>query len=84
MTLPRDLSGDELVRLLRRNYGYRVIRQRGSHLRLASNFRGTEHRASVPRHRELNVGTLSGIISDVAEYLGLTSTEVRRALFDDT
>ena len=38
MTLPRDLSGDELVRLLRRNYGYRVIRQRGSHLRLASIF----------------------------------------------
>ena len=67
MTLPRDLSGDELVTLLRRNYGYRVIRQRGSHLRLASNFLGMEHRVSVPRHRQLNVGTLSGIISDVAE-----------------
>ena len=42
MTLPRDLSGDELARLLRRNYGYRAIRQRGSHLRLASsaNFAG--------------------------------------------
>ncbi len=39
MTLLRDISGDELVRLLRRNYGYRLIRQRGSHLRLASNVR---------------------------------------------
>ena len=43
MTLPRDLSGDELVGLLRRHYGYRIIRQRGSHARLASNFRGAEH-----------------------------------------
>ena len=82
MTLPRDLSDDELVRLLRRNYGYRVIRQWGSHMRLASEFRGTEHRVSVPSHRQLNVGTLSGIISDVAEYLGLTSAEVRRTLFN--
>ena len=84
MTLPRDLSGDALVSLLRRHYNYRVIRQRGSHMRLASTLRGGEHRVTVPRHRQLEVGTLSGIISDVASYVGLTSNEVRRALFDHT
>ena len=84
MTLPRDLSGDGLVALLRRYYDYRVIRQRGSHMRLASTLHGTEHRVTVPRHRQLDVGTLGGVISDVAGYVGLTSNEVRRALFGDT
>ena len=84
MTLPRDISGDVLVSLLRRHYDYRVIRQRGSHMRLASTLRGPRHRVTVPRHRQLDAGTLSGIISDVAAYLGLTSDEVRRALFGDT
>ena len=81
MTLPRDLSGDDLVGLLRRHYGYRVIRQRGSHMRLASVLRGDEHRVTVPRHRQLSVGTLSGIISDVSDYLSMTPTQVRRDLF---
>ena len=31
--MPRDMSGDELIRLLRRHFGYRVVRQRGSHMR---------------------------------------------------
>ena len=81
MTLPHDLSGERLVMLLRRHYGYRVIRQRGSHMRLASTVRGSEHRVTVPRHRELSVGTLSGIVSDVAEYFDLNPNEVRRVLF---
>ena len=32
MRLPRDLSGDEIVRLLSRSYGYRLQRSRGSHM----------------------------------------------------
>ncbi|MCY4556547.1 MAG: type II toxin-antitoxin system HicA family toxin [Chloroflexi bacterium] len=81
MTLPRDLSGDDLVGLLRHHYGYRVIRQRGSHIRSASVLHGDERRATVPRHRKLSVGTLSGIISDVSDYLSMTPTQVRRELF---
>ncbi len=52
-------------------------------MRLASTLRGGEHRVTVPRYRQLEVGTLSGIISDVASYVGLTSNEVRWALFGD-
>ena len=78
MRLPRDLSGDDLAGLL---YGYRLIRQRGSHIRLTTTVQGTEHSVTIPRHRQVNVGTLSSIVSDVAEYLGLTQYEVRRALF---
>lgn len=83
MSLPRDISGDELANMLRRHYGYQVIRQRGSHMRLESTLRGTEHRVTVPRHREVSIGTLSGIIYDVAGYVGLTPAAVRRELFSN-
>ena len=61
MMLPRNMSGDELVGLLRRHYGYRVVRQRSSHMRLATNVRGREHQVSVPRHSALKVGTLQSV-----------------------
>ena len=68
MTLPRDLSGDQLVRLLRR-CGYEVTRQSSSHIRLSSRRMGREHHITVPDHRDLRVGTLSAILTDVAGYL---------------
>ena len=81
MKLPRDLSGDELVRLLRRGYGYQLTRQRGSHMRLTTTVRGMEHHVAIPNHRQLHAGTLNSILSDVAEYLGITPSEIRRELF---
>lgn len=81
MTLPRDLSGDDLARLLHRHYGYRLVRQNGSHMTLRTNFRGEEHNIAIPRHRKVRVGTLGSILSDVAEYLGVPRNEVRNELF---
>ena len=81
MKLPRDLSGNELVRLLRRHYGYDFTRQRGSHVRLTTSVLGTEHHVTVPRHENLHAGTLASILSDVAEYLEITPDEVRQRLF---
>jgi predicted RNA binding protein YcfA (HicA-like mRNA interferase family) len=69
MRLPRDLSGDQLAVLLRR-YGYEVTRQTGSHMRLTTTQEG-EHHVTIPRHGSLRVGTLSAILSDVAEHLGI-------------
>ena len=50
-------------------------------MRLATVLHGDEHRVTVPRHKQLSVGTLSGIISDVSDYLSMTPTQVRRDLF---
>ena len=81
MKLPRDLSGNELARLLHRHYGHDLTRQRGSQMRLTTSVVGTEHHVTVPRHEDLHAGTLASILSDVAEYLGMTSDEVRQRLF---
>ncbi|MGA2424155.1 MAG: type II toxin-antitoxin system HicA family toxin [Terriglobales bacterium] len=63
MRLPRDLSGHELIRLLRR-YGYEQTRQVGSHIRLQSSLRGHPHNLTVPDHGSLRLGTLSAILSE--------------------
>ncbi len=80
--LPRDMPGDELVRLLRRRYGYRMVRQRGSHMRLVTNIKGPEHHVSVPRHNLLKVGTLHSVLSRVAAYLEIDQGELRQDLFE--
>ena len=68
MKLPRDVSGPQLAKLLRR-HGYEITRQTGSHLRLTSNIKGTEHHITIPAHDSLKVGTLSAILADVAAYV---------------
>lgn len=50
-------SGAEVIRALER-LGFRVVRQRGSHVMLRKGMAG----CVVPLHRELKRGTLSGIL----------------------
>ena len=82
MRLPRDVSGDELAKLLKR-YSYEISRQTGSHMRLTSTYRGDEHHITIPRHTSLRVGTLSSILSDVADYLGIEKAQLVETLFGD-
>ena len=80
MKLPRDLGGEELAVLLRR-YGYQVTRQTGSHLRLTT-LKGGEHHVTIPRHKPLRVGTLSVILKDVAQHLGMEREMLVRSLLE--
>ena len=80
MRLPRNLTGRELATLLRRHFGYEVVRQTGSHLRLATSISG-EHRVTVPAGGPLRVGTLAAILSDVAEHQRMTRADLEVRLF---
>ena len=79
MKLPRDLTGKQLLQALA-VYGYAVTRQSGSHIR-ATTMQGGEHHVTVPDHRPLRVGTLAGILGDVATHLGLAREDLARRLF---
>ena len=79
MKLPRDISGTELVDLLTR-YGYSVTRQTGSHLRLTTKI-GGEHHLTIPAHSALRVGTLSAILSEVAQHLKQDKSDLIRELW---
>lgn len=64
MKLPRDLTGDELLRGLRR-IGYTFDRQVGSHM-IAKCVSPRPHSVTVPNHKPLKVGTLSSILHEIA------------------
>jgi predicted RNA binding protein YcfA (HicA-like mRNA interferase family) len=66
--LPRNVGGEDLAKRLRK-YGYQVVRQTGSHMQLVSTAKGEPHRITIPRHKPLRVGTLDGILREVAKYL---------------
>ncbi len=63
MRLPRNVSGEQLVRLLKK-VGYEKTRQTGSHARL-SHAGPPQHHVTVPMHDAIRVGTLSAILDDV-------------------
>lgn len=79
MRLPRDVSGGHLAKALA-DLGYRVTRQTGSHVRLTT-VQGGEHHVTIPLHANLRVGTLAGILGDVAQHFGLTRDALVERLF---
>jgi predicted RNA binding protein YcfA (HicA-like mRNA interferase family) len=79
MKTPRDVTGAELVKALRK-FGYDFIRQVGSHIIVETEENGI-HLVVVPNHNPIKVGTLNGIIGDVAEHFNLTKEDVIRKLF---
>jgi predicted RNA binding protein YcfA (HicA-like mRNA interferase family) len=80
MKLPRDISGEELARILRK-YDYQITRQTGSHIRLTTAFTGKEHHITIPKHNPLKIGTLSNIINEVTHYLDIDRNTLIIELF---
>ena len=81
MKLPRDLSGSGLANRLS-ILGYQVTRQTGSHLRLTTQEQG-EYHITIPRHDPLKLGTLAGILADVAQHFGISRESVAERIFKD-
>ena len=79
MKLPRDLSGDDLAKVLKR-LGYTVTRQTGSHMRLTTTEHG-EHHLTIPRSTPLRIGTLAAILSDIASHFEMSREELFNKLF---
>ena len=80
MRLPRDISGNQLIKALKK-YGYEVTRQSGSHIRLSTQSNG-EHHITVPNHDPLKIGTLNGILSEIATHLGKNKGTFVEELFN--
>jgi len=80
LKLPRDLSGENLARLLRR-FGYEITRQTGSHMRLTSKIKNRENHLTIPAHKQLSVGTLAQILADAVSYLEITKEQLSEDLF---
>lgn len=79
MRLPRDVSGEDPARRLVR-LGDSISRQTGSHMRLTT-AEPTQHHVTIPKHDALRVGTLAGILDDVANHFRIDREELLARLF---
>ncbi len=78
MKTPRDLSGQELAKALRK-LGYVVTRQHGSHLRVTTQ-QGGEHHEVVPNHSPIKLGTLKGILRNVSQHHRMSVAQLMETL----
>ena len=79
MKIPRDLSGQELIKSLCRDWGYQRVHQVGSHVVLETE-NPSHHRLAIPDHRNLRVGTLNNILRAVAEHKNVTREDILNTL----
>jgi len=80
MKIPRDISSNNIIQLLKK-YDYKVTHQTGSHIRLTSNVKGTEHNITIPKHKELKIGTINNILNDISKYLEIDKESFIQSLF---
>ncbi len=78
--IPRNISGRELTLLLI-NFGYNIVREKGSHIRLISNFKGHGHKITIPDHKEIKIGTLNNILNHSVNYLQIPKAKLIKELF---
>lgn len=69
------VSGKKLIHLLRK-LGYKIIRQKGSHVRIAAKTPKGFHKITIPNHKTMAAGTLNDIISNVAFWNNLSKEEL--------
>ncbi|AEH51367.1 type II toxin-antitoxin system HicA family toxin [Pseudothermotoga thermarum] len=77
MKVPRDLSGEELVKVLEQ-LGYVITRQSGSHIRLTYKSSEKIHHLTIPNHKTLKVGIVNSILKEVARELNLSIDEIKK------
>lgn len=78
MKTPRDLSGVELAKALRK-LGYVITRQSGSHLRVTTQT-GGEHHEVIPNHSPIKIGTLKSILRNVSGHHRMSVPELLEML----
>jgi predicted RNA binding protein YcfA (HicA-like mRNA interferase family) len=76
MSKLKKISGKECLKILCNKFGFKYIRQTGSHMILKKETSEGKIGTVVPNHKKLKVGTLRGVlelakinIDDFAEYL---------------
>ena len=79
MKIPRDITANDLLKSLK-SFGYEIVRQKGSHIRIKTELNG-EHYETIPNHKPIKIGTLSGILNNIAEHFDMTKEELMEQIF---
>lgn len=73
--LPRDISADDLIKVLRKHFHYEIARRKSSHIRVRTLLKG-EHSITIPDHNPIKVKTLKGILREIAVHLSIHEKEI--------
>ena len=60
--MPKTASGKCVIKILTREYGFSVVSQKGSHVKLKKKTLGGDIITVVPLHTELAHGTFRGVL----------------------
>ena len=74
MRLPRDVSASDLIKALK-NLRYKVTWQKDCHIRVTTQL-GGEHHEVIPSHSPIKIGTLSGILKNIAYHHQMTVSDL--------
>lgn len=77
----KQLSGDDVIKILE-SFGFVLVGQKGSHVKLRRvSEAGIKQTLTVPRHAELDKGTLRAIYSQALKYI--SDSEIRSSFYSD-
>lgn len=60
--MPKSVSGKVAIKILQKRFGFYVVSQKGSHVKLKKQVFHGEITTIVPLHRELAFGTLRSVL----------------------
>jgi predicted RNA binding protein YcfA (HicA-like mRNA interferase family) len=62
------LSGKEVVAIIE-SFGFSIVSQRGSHIKIRRKVDGNKQTLTIPNHSELDKGTISAIYRQAVKYI---------------
>lgn len=80
MPKPRRLSGRQVAQIFEA-FGFEIVSQRGSHMKLKRIIAGTAEILTVPAHKELDTGTLRAILRQASRFV--PDAELRPHFYSD-
>lgn len=60
--MKRSISGKDAIKILTKYFDFKVMGQKGSHIKLSRFEGGDKITTIVPNHKELAYGTLKGVL----------------------
>lgn len=74
------LSGEDVIKILE-SFNFVVVAQRGSHVKLHRKINKLNQTLTIPKHKELDRGTVRAILNQASKYI--TETEIRKYFYTD-
>ncbi len=76
----RKLSGEEVLQILS-DFGFERFSQRGSHIKVRRLIAGQAQTLTVPKHREIDRGTLQAILRQASKFIA--ERDLRRRFYTE-